>query len=82
MPDTEVSVLSSLTDVSAQDWDAVACPESVDGRAIDPFTTHRFLAALDRSGSTGKGTGWQPGGARWHEGLEWGSVHRTGCEAT
>jgi uncharacterized protein len=60
MPDTEVSVLSSLADVSAQDWDSVACPEAVDGRAVDPFTTHRFLVALDRSGSTGKGTGWQP----------------------
>ena len=60
MPDTEVSVLSSLMDISAQNWDAVACPEAADGRAIDPFTTHRFLAALDRSGSTGKGTGWQP----------------------
>ena len=60
MPDTEVSVLSSLTDISAQEWDAVACPEAANGRAIDPFTTHRFLVALDRSGSTGKGTGWQP----------------------
>ena len=60
MPDTEVSVLSSLADVSAQDWDSVACPEAAHGRAVDPFTTHRFLAALDRSGSTGKGTGWQP----------------------
>ena len=60
MPDTEVSVLSSLTEISAQDWDAVACPEADLGRPIDPFTTHRFLAALDRSGSTGKGTGWQP----------------------
>ena len=60
MPDTEVSVLSSLTEVSEQDWDAVACPEVALGRPIDPFTTHRFLAALDRSGSTGKGTGWQP----------------------
>ena len=38
----------------------MACPEAMDGRAIDPFTTHRFLVALDRSGSTGKGTGWQP----------------------
>jgi uncharacterized protein len=60
MPDTEVSVLSSLTEISAQDWDAVACPEATVGRPIDPFTTHRFLAALDRSGSTGKGTGWRP----------------------
>ena len=46
-----------MTDISADQWDAVACPEGQ--RPIDPFTTHRFLAALDRSGSTGKGTGWQ-----------------------
>lgn len=60
MQETEVSVLSSVTDITAAEWDAVACPEAQDGRAIDPFTTHRFLAALDRSGSTGRGTGWQP----------------------
>ena len=60
MPDAEVSVLSSMLDIPAQDWDSVACPEASVGRAIDPFTTHRFLVALDRSGSTGKGTGWQP----------------------
>ena len=60
MPDAEVSVLSSMLDIPAQDWDSVACPEASMGRAIDPFTTHRFLVALDRSGSTGKGTGWQP----------------------
>lgn len=60
MQETEVSVLTSVTDVAAADWDAVACPEAQVGRPIDPFTTHRFLAALDMSGSTGKGTGWQP----------------------
>jgi uncharacterized protein len=60
MPETEISVLSSLTDIAADEWDGVACPEAADGRAVDPFTTHRFLVALDRSGSTGKGTGWQP----------------------
>ena len=58
--DTEVSVLSSVTEISALDWDSVACPEAAFGRPIDPFTTHRFLAALDRSGSTAKGSGWQP----------------------
>ena len=60
MSDIEITVLSSMADISAQDWDSVACPEAIGGRAVDPFTTHRFLAALDRSGSTGKGTGWQP----------------------
>ncbi len=40
-------------------WDALACPEAATGRPADPFTTHRFLSALERSGSTGRGTGWQ-----------------------
>ena len=44
--------------MTAAEWDALASPEP--GRPIDPFTTHRFLSALDRSQSTGKGTGWQP----------------------
>jgi uncharacterized protein len=52
----QADLLNGMAEISAQDWDALACPE---GRAIDPFTTHRFLAALDVSGSTGKGTGWQ-----------------------
>ena len=52
----QADLLNGMSEISAQDWDALACPE---GRAIDPFTTHRFLAALDASGSTGKGTGWQ-----------------------
>ena len=45
--------------IRAQDWDALACPEAATSRPIDPFTTHRFLAALETSGSTGEGTGWQ-----------------------
>ena len=30
------------------------------GRPYDPFTTHRFLAALEASRSVGTGTGWAP----------------------
>jgi predicted N-acyltransferase len=57
----DADLSDSLTDIPAADWDAVACPECADGgRPIDPFTTHRFLAALDRSHSTGTGTGWGP----------------------
>ena len=57
----EIQVLTSLSHIAPQDWDACACPESVDGtRADDPFTTHRFLIALEDSGSVGPGTGWQP----------------------
>jgi uncharacterized protein len=55
----DATLHDSLTDIPAAEWDAVACPEAATGRAIDPFTTHRFLAALDRSRSTGAGSGWQ-----------------------
>ena len=58
----QASLLDSMTDISAAEWDGVACPGASpgSGRPVDPFTTHRFLVALDRSASTGKGTGWQP----------------------
>ena len=57
----EVTIHSALTEIAAAEWDSVASPETADGgRPRDPFTTHRFLAALDRSHSTGAGTGWQP----------------------
>jgi len=54
----EIRILTSLADIPCDDWDACVCPEA--GRPIDPFTTHRFLAALEVSGSVGAGTGWVP----------------------
>lgn len=61
MPDIEISVLTSLSEISAEVWDGCACPETADGgRPVDPFTTYRFLRALEDSGSVGVGTGWQP----------------------
>jgi predicted N-acyltransferase len=57
----EITALASLSDIPACDWDACACPEAAEGgRPRDPFTTHRFLSALERSGSVGPGSGWQP----------------------
>lgn len=57
----EIRVLETLSQILPQDWDACACPEATDGNPpIDPFTTHRFLSALEDSGSVGAGTGWQP----------------------
>lgn len=57
----EISALNSLAAISADEWDACACPEAADGgRPIDPFTTYRFLSALEESGSVGVGTGWEP----------------------
>lgn len=62
-PDTqiEISVLGALAEIGQEDWDACACPETADGgRPNDPFTTYRFLSALERSGSVGAGSGWGP----------------------
>ncbi len=57
----EISVVGSLSEVEPAAWDACACPEAADGgRPRDPFTTHRFLKALEDSRSVGAGTGWQP----------------------
>ena len=59
--EVEIRVVSSLRDIPPDEWDACACPEAAEsGRARDPFTTHRFLSALEDSGSVGTGTGWQP----------------------
>jgi len=54
----EIDVLGSINDVDARAWDAMACPEG--GPPTDPFTTHRFLKALEDSASVGPGTGWVP----------------------
>ena len=56
----EVSLLTGFSAVAPQDWDSCACPEAAARRPVDPFTTHRFLLALERSGSVGPGTGWDP----------------------
>ncbi len=57
----EIRVLPSLSAIDAHTWDACACPEAAEGdRPNDPFTTHRFLKALEDSNSVGPGTGWQP----------------------
>ncbi|MEL6451521.1 MAG: GNAT family N-acetyltransferase [Pseudomonadota bacterium] len=57
----EIRVLSRLSEIDAAEWDACACPEAAaGGRPNDPFTTYRFLKALEDSNSVGAGTGWQP----------------------
>ena len=57
----EIRVLPSLGAIDAAIWDACACPEAANGaRPNDPFTTYRFLKALEDSNSVGPGTGWQP----------------------
>ncbi|SDI14063.1 hypothetical protein SAMN04487993_1001229 [Salipiger marinus] len=56
-----VTVLHGLDQIAEADWDACACPETAEGGApFSPFTTWRFLRALEVSGSVGPGTGWEP----------------------
>jgi len=52
--DISVTAVDGLSDISQIDWDA--CGANVG----TPFTTYRFLRALEDSGSVGDGTGWQP----------------------
>jgi predicted N-acyltransferase len=57
----EIRLIPALAEIGQAAWDACACPEAAEGgRPNDPFTTYRFLSALERSGSVGAGTGWQP----------------------
>ncbi len=61
MSDTiEITTHAKLDEIGQPDWDACACPESATGRPTDPFTTFRFLKALEDSRSVGTGTGWTP----------------------
>jgi len=47
-PVIEIETLPALSMIDAADWDACAAPEAADGgRPADPFTTHRFLSALE-----------------------------------
>lgn len=56
-----ISLHDALAQIGPEAWDACACPEAASGgRPNDPFTTYRFLKALEDSRSVGVGSGWQP----------------------
>lgn len=52
-----ITIHDGIASIDGADWDRCAAP---DGVTVDPFTTHRFLRALEDSGSVGEGTGWTP----------------------
>jgi len=57
----EIRVLPGIDRIDADDWDACTAPEAgAAARALSPFTTHRFLLALEQSGSAAADTGWAP----------------------
>ena len=63
MPKSEITIkiVETLLSVNENDWDACAGSEEIDGsRPVDPFTTYRFLRALEDSGSVGNSSGWHP----------------------
>ncbi|AGI70415.1 hypothetical protein DUF482 [Octadecabacter arcticus 238] len=64
----EITTHNTLRGIDPADWNACACPEASSGRAIDPFTTYRFLKALEDSGSVGTGSGWNPHYLTAHQG--------------
>ncbi len=56
MTKTQINIVQDIASLTPQDWDACARQSG----PFDPFITHRFLLALEQSGSVGQGTGWQP----------------------
>ena len=56
----QVSALSRISEISEKEWDDCACSNTATKRVKDPFSTHRFLSALEFSGSATGGTGWDP----------------------
>jgi predicted N-acyltransferase len=61
MPDgaesVTVKLLGAIDEVSAEAWDACA---GASGSCANPFVSHGFLNALERSGSVTAEQGWQP----------------------
>ncbi|HUE45111.1 MAG TPA: peptidogalycan biosysnthesis protein, partial [Aestuariivirgaceae bacterium] len=52
-----IRVASSMRDIDAGAWDSCANPP---GEPYNPFVSHAFLEALERSGSVSARTGWLP----------------------
>ncbi|XP_015580053.1 uncharacterized protein LOC8262588 isoform X1 [Ricinus communis] len=54
-----ISVISSISEVSPNDWDA--CYMDATGpEKLNPFLSHGFLSSLEESGCAVKETGWMP----------------------
>ena len=56
-----VAVVSSLSEISRDDWDACANPAgatSAGAAEFNPFLSHDFLWSLEESGSATGKTGW------------------------
>ncbi|KAH9684711.1 Acyl-CoA [Citrus sinensis] len=54
-----LSVISSISEVSANDWDTCAL-DATGPEKFNPFLTHGFLSSLEETGCAVKETGWTP----------------------
>ncbi|KAF8019427.1 hypothetical protein BT93_G0187 [Corymbia citriodora subsp. variegata] len=54
-----LSIVSSISEVSANDWDACAL-DATGPEKYNPFLSHGFLSSLEESNSAVKETGWMP----------------------
>lgn len=62
----QIAFIESIDTIDPAQWDALSGTEAGQ-RPRDPFTTHRFLSALEKSGSVGPGTGWSVRHATLHD---------------
>jgi hypothetical protein len=53
----DIAIIDAISQVAAKDWDGLCAQDGA--RPLDPFTTHRFLAALEDSRSVGGRSGWE-----------------------
>ena len=56
----QIKIINSLDKIDEDIWDSCSNSISSKGKPYDPFTTYRFLRALEKSKSVGEGTGWYP----------------------
>ena len=57
MSETRLRILSSLSEITPEAWDACAAGGAA---RPEPFVSHAFLQALEESGSAAPRTGWAP----------------------
>src|SRR5437764_14452390 len=65
MTEFTARTIPSLDRIDAETWDACANPPDLSeseacGERYNPFVSHAFLSALERSRSVGGRTGWTP----------------------
>ncbi|MFG1358250.1 GNAT family N-acetyltransferase [Xanthobacter pseudotagetidis] len=57
MPEASIRVLTALSQIAPEDWDACAAGGAA---RPEPFLSHAFLSALEEAGCASARTGWMP----------------------